>query len=581
MIIEPPQRPGGLQQPQTKPDPLSNLAKLLNLRVGETVAATVEKVSAVSAEQRQTLLARYQNAAQPNSTGAGDKRSTSTQTPASVPVPGNASKPGQPLTPGTPGNLGGGKIPAAVEKLLQSPLLQLVQLRVKQQSQLSFTDKPLQAQQTVSVKLLTPQQLVITDLQAGPRGSGNINSNASANINNSAINSAVNSSIDKSTATAAISSALRSALPRQQPLQPLLQALDKLSQLPPAQLRLLPSKSQQLLQHVLQQLPSAQKITQPQQIKTAIDNSGAFLESKLQQRLAGPTAQPPTQPQSAYQLQSRQPLLNTPLAATGNSGAGAASIDRDLKGLLLRLQSSLTQHPEVDKNQRQSVDPAGVAKLIAALSGSAPAITASTAQPGLPGNSPADLLLGLLGALQLNPRRQLTAASSAAIRQQLLPLLQQQLLGGIAKLQQQQLHSLSHQQGLGETASQQSINLELPLRWGSELQTVGLRIDEQWQEEPGENEQKTEKVRCWEVMLSFQLPDSGAFYAQLRIVNDSVAANLWAEHPQTLERAKQQLRQLREQLQQQGVEVSQLQCFRGQPPSKDIQLGYSLVDITT
>ena len=79
----------------------------------------------------------------------------------------------------------------------------------------------------------------------------------------------------------------------------------------------------------------------------------------------------------------------------------------------------------------------------------------------------------------------------------------------------------------------------------------------------------------------FNLPDAGGFYAQLVVINDTVSVKLWAEQQSTLSEARLKLDNLREQLSAQGIVVKQLQCVQGKPPSPNISLHYSLVDITT
>ena len=82
-------------------------------------------------------------------------------------------------------------------------------------------------------------------------------------------------------------------------------------------------------------------------------------------------------------------------------------------------------------------------------------------------------------------------------------------------------------------------------------------------------------------MLTFNLPERGGFYSQLKVLDDGVSAQMWAERDATLAQAQQGLDKLRRQLQAQGIEVKQLECVKGAPPSQAISLNYALVDITT
>ena len=108
-----------------------------------------------------------------------------------------------------------------------------------------------------------------------------------------------------------------------------------------------------------------------------------------------------------------------------------------------------------------------------------------------------------------------------------------------------------------------------------------IRIDQEWVNDEKNEENQREKVKQWSVMLSFNLPRLGGLYAQLTILDDAVSAKLWAEQASTLAQAQASLDSLRQQLQSQGVDVKQLQCVTGPPPSRSVSLNYALVDIQT
>ena len=107
-------------------------------------------------------------------------------------------------------------------------------------------------------------------------------------------------------------------------------------------------------------------------------------------------------------------------------------------------------------------------------------------------------------------------------------------------------------------------------------------MEQQWIEEQSENsEQNFNRVRQWNVMLSFDLPLIGQFYAQLILLGDNLSAKFWAENENTWLEAKNKMDGLKAQLEHEGIQVTQLQCVPGLPPKPKVTLRYSLVDIKT
>jgi hypothetical protein len=73
----------------------------------------------------------------------------------------------------------------------------------------------------------------------------------------------------------------------------------------------------------------------------------------------------------------------------------------------------------------------------------------------------------------------------------------------------------------------------------------------------------------------------GQFYVQLTLLGNSLSANFWAERAATLEKTRDKLDELQQQLERDGIQVKSLQCLSGLPPKPKMSLGYSLVDIQT
>ena len=207
--------------------------------------------------------------------------------------------------------------------------------------------------------------------------------------------------------------------------------------------------------------------------------------------------------------------------------------------------------------------------------------TPSTAVRPLSGSE--SFIASLLGFLVRTPAKEKTFAEG---RDQLLQHLQHQVAAALAKVQTQQLQSIG--QRLGEAAApSQGGYFELPVRLADGYSSIAIHIQERWQHEhhqqdtPDEKRAPAQKVRQWEVFLEFDLDDYGVLAAQLKVLNNSVSANFWAQSTHTRALASHQLATLRQEMEASGLRVQDIQCLAGQPPRKTVKLNYNLVDVRT
>src|SRR5690606_9502922 len=122
----------GLQEARS--ERLNTLSHLLSMGVGKILSAEVEKVSTLNQEQRQQLLNRTLE--------------TLMQLVQKPTTPAQSKQVSQLL---------------AQQQLLSSPLLKLVQLKVNNQTLLTYTDKPVQPGQTIKLSLTDANRLVLLD----------------------------------------------------------------------------------------------------------------------------------------------------------------------------------------------------------------------------------------------------------------------------------------------------------------------------------------------------------------------------------------------------------------------------------
>lgn len=256
-------------------------------------------------------------------------------------------------------------------------------------------------------------------------------------------------------------------------------------------------------------LPDAAQLSTAKGLSQAVENSGAFLESRL---LSGQ----------------------------------AAALPADIKANLLRLIGQLL--PQLP----------GTAPLNAANAGS----LLSQALPAFARN-----VLGGLG--QVGPRQQalgfplpsrvLQGMDGEADLEALLKLA----AAAVSRLQTHQLSSLAQSQVGPDGNLLTTWQLELPMRNQQELVPLQLKIQH---EEPQHTAKNEQKEALWRVELAFDLPPLGPLQVQAQLLRGSLSSQLWAERGSTASLIETELPTLRERLTAAGLQVGELACSQGTPP---------------
>lgn len=551
---------------------IMTITKALGLKVGSQFVADVQKVTQASPEERAQLVKSIEaNLAQLNKNSAApavkalisqlEAQKNIAQTPGvklatlSVTVPANPSAP--------------------VTTTHPTPLTTTL---------ITYTNQPLQIGQTLLMQLSEGQRLQLlqpltkaevatiaallkTNNLQTQTGSGlaNINPASTNTLTNSQLASGTflnkgittesfiatvePSKILTSKATEAIGETLRRLLPQKDKGQDLLASLPKITQfiqqLPITERKeWLSTQVQQSLKTLANHIRLSDQLTNPKLVEVTLKNNGQSFEHKLAQLVIG-------------QQSNGQPAVASNDTVSRQSSVEKISI-QDLKGTLLRLLHQLDTELE-------------------------------TAKPGLSGSPLAsesnknNLAIALPQFLGMLVNKQQAELSQKQLRTQLVMLMHQYTLGSIAKIQLQQVHTLNHQMGqTDQVQPTQSWQFEIPVRQGQDVHPLQIQMEQQWIEEQNENaEQNNNRVRQWNVMLSFDLPLIGQFYAQLILLGDNLSAKFWAQNENTLLAAKNKVDELKKQLESQGIQISQMQCVAGLPPKPKMSFSYSLVDVKT
>lgn len=432
----------------------------------------------------------------------------------------------------------------------------------------------------------------------GALATANAHTNAISNtiINNQAI---APKPVMTSQSMEAISDTLRRLLPQKDKGQDLMTALPKITQfiqqLPIAERKeWLSTQLQQSLKTLANHIRIADQLTNPKLVEMAIKNNGQNFEHKLAQlTIKNPD---PATPATTSSINTKTPGTAITSSATAsllkadtlNSGPIpnpklSAQTQKNLLSQAAIEQKSINQKP-IERMANQDLKGAllSVLHLLESESEtSSPLPTSLTASSELQKTQLANVLPQFLGMLMQKQQGEL---NQKQLRNQLVMLMHQYTLGSLAKIQLQQVHTLNHQitQGIDQAQPSQSWQFEIPVRTGQDVTPLQIHLEQHWVEEQAEdNTQTTTRVRQWNVMLGFDLPLIGQFYAQLSLLNNQLSTKFWAENENTLQAAKDKMDGLKVQLEQEGIQVSQMQCIPGLPPKPKLNLSYSLVDIKT
>jgi len=623
---------------QKNTEQLVALSRVLNLVLGKTVMARVESTSPVTEPERQALLK---------------------QTAAAL---AHANK--QIIDPAKISPVLKTEISRLMQQqdLIKMPDLKWVNLLVNNRHQLTYTDRPLAAGQTIPVQLQNPQKLVMlnsrqldpnkipTDtltpgkaqisipnpiaapaLISGADGDANQTGNipvpnakniavlnellknaltdianksnqisdikllqatienlnfgknistpnsiaeTTSKLNNSALynvkdlslkfaGTADNNKIspEVAAAKALVSENLRNLLPHRDTPNVLFSAIAQLRQLPAtSRIQLFSPSVEQALKSVAEKMRAPESLAQPKELAQALKNSGVFFESKLNKVIQNSSANESTKLGSAFQNTYHQ----------------------DVKGSLLTLLNSVTQDMTGNKKPLTSEQ---TQKLLQQVSNT-PLFNPPLSATAHALNNKLDITQAIGVFLQQLMQKPVKELSNKELRNQLLVLLQQHSVHSLARIQLQQLHAITHELDSKESATPNaSWQLEIPVKHQNDVQHLHMRIDREWVDDTNESESGPEKssnkIKQWSVTLRFDLPTLGEFCAQLAIISTQVSATLWAAQEKTFTQVREQIEGLRKQLESEGIDVKYLQCMRGIPPEKPMNLSYSLIDVST
>jgi len=140
---------------------------------------------------------------------------------------------------------------------------------------------------------------------------------------------------------------------------------------------------------------------------------------------------------------------------------------------------------------------------------------------------------------------------------------------GLARIQMYQLSALTDAQ-----TPLTAWTGELPVRAHNHVDAFRFHI-----EKDSKNAHRPEQ-QSWCTWLSFNLKILGPMHAKITLSSNNIAATLWAELDSTVALVKQNLSHLHQTLSRVGLNIKDLQCLHGSPPSPPTdRLPSGLLDI--
>lgn len=433
-------------------------------------------------------------------------------------------------------------------EILRSPNLRLAQLAIEGKAFSTLTNLPLLPQQTVTVRLdrqghlqwvALPTKAATTGTvppldarlaQNLPSASGVLSAGVPKPEVARALPLKLLEPQLKQQSQVALAAAMRRALPNAEPLhrllnatQPLVEHLTvaKADEAAPRPVRELIASLRLLAQHS----PRVASLTKEglNDLKLAIQSSGIGLERHLAQLAQSVSAPPPERDNKLLLIRALHALaeLGFPSGVVGRAGSPAGVLDRALESMLAPLW--------------------------------------------LPRN-----------ALELKPREDAGAATRQHL-QRITALTE----AALSQVQLNQYRTTSAQ--LADNNAPTSFFTDIPLRMADGFVTVFFQFQEI--REPEKKRKHTEQTRKrrsrWVVFLEMTIEDQGQLAVEVSVVDQQVDAQFWSDNTRLREGTELGLRQLRQQLEDRGLTVTDLRCSSAPIPQKNVQLDYSLIDVKT
>lgn len=171
-------------------------------------------------------------------------------------------------------------------------------------------------------------------------------------------------------------------------------------------------------------------------------------------------------------------------------------------------------------------------------------------------------------------------AANESLADALISVLIKHTREATARMNLHQLTSLTDRARPEAGPQQTMLSFELPILQGLQLSLFQFRIYDETAEQQ-QDRQERPLERKWVVHMGFDLEGLGPMYCQITLIGVSASVTFWAEDQHTVAASQSQVNGLKHNLNQLGVNVKEIQCIKGAPPSDQSGIKQTLIDIQT
>lgn len=274
----------------------------------------------------------------------------------------------------------------------------------------------------------------------------------------------------------------------------------------------LPVEVNAMIRDIFKNIPAPYNLKTGTQLKTQLQNSGLYFESKIKSELASLAA-----------AQS----FNKGHAVTEKSLFNIKEIFKyDLSAQLHRLASLLKQHSQTNEIIKTNTTTTNINK-------------PQPATPHQPQNQ---------NISSTNPQN--IHLNNIPQREEAMQALLRQVESNLVHLQQSQLQNLNESH-----SGRPTWLIELPVKNGPDIDLFQLKINE---EEPQNVTADTKKI--WNVILKFNLQGLGEVKTHIKMYNDIISAQFISDNAKTLALFNDNFDLLRGRLNYNGLNVGNIEC---------------------
>ncbi|KWS25810.1 flagellar hook-length control protein FliK [Pseudomonas syringae pv. syringae] len=185
--------------------------------------------------------------------------------------------------------------------------------------------------------------------------------------------------------------------------------------------------------------------------------------------------------------------------------------------------------------------------------------------------------LGTLGLVAARTQPSIFPLPSRAVsggeKEDDLEILLKLAAAAVSRLQSHQLGGLEQTRTHADGTQVTTWQLEVPMRNAHDI--VPLQVKVQREDKPDQEaaedrdgvEIKDTREKLWKVDLAFDLEPLGPLQVHAQLLRGTLSSQLWAERPDSAALIEHELGYLRERLIACGLEVGELACSHGAPPS--------------